>query len=344
MGKRLDKKDALTLYQEAPLPELGDTANQISGRFNKTGFSTFVIDRNINYTNICQTQCKFCAFYRKTDSPDAYVLSSEEILRKVEEAYNAGATQIMLQGGLNPDLPFDYYIDILKKIKSKFRIYIHSFSPPEIIHFTKISNFSIPMVLNKLKDAGLDSIPGGGAEILVDHVRKTISPKKISGTEWLGVMEQAHNAGFKTTATMMMGSVENFGDRIMHMEFIRSLQDKTSGFRAFIPWTFQPGFTELGGTKNSRYDYLKTLAISRLFLDNIINIQGSWVTQGKDIGQLSLWFGANDLGSIMLEENVVKAAGTSYQITRNEIIQLIRDASKIPAERNTEYNIIKIFN
>ncbi|MBI5418040.1 dehypoxanthine futalosine cyclase [Candidatus Poribacteria bacterium] len=343
-GKRLTMKDALTLYNNVSLPELGEAANKYREQFHKNNIATFIVDRNINYTNICKTKCSFCAFYREPDSKEAYVLSEKQILEKVNEANDAGATQIMLQGGLNPDLPFDYYLNMLKSIKLLFKnIRIHSFSPPEIIHFTKISNYSISEVLLKLKEAGLDSIPGGGAEILVDDVRQKISPKKISGKEWLDVMEQAHKAGFKTTATMMMGSVETFEDRLTHFEYIREMQDRTNGFRAFIPWTFQPGYTKLGGKKNSRYDYLKTLAISRLFFDNIPNIQGSWVTQGKDIGQLSLWFGGNDMGSIMLEENVVKAAGVSYHITKEEMINLIRFAGRIPGERNTEYKIIETF-
>ncbi|MBI5207346.1 MAG: dehypoxanthine futalosine cyclase [Candidatus Firestonebacteria bacterium] len=343
-GKRLEKKEALVLLKEAPLPEIGKTANHFREKYKQNNLATFVVDRNINYTNICINHCSFCAFYRDKDSKDAYVLSDTEILEKVKEAHKAGATQIMLQGGLHPDLPFDYYINMLVKIKSAFKnICIHSFSPPEIIHFTKITNYSISDILTRLKEAGLNSIPGGGAEILEDRIRGKISPKKITGQVWLNVMEQAHNHGFKTTATMMMGSIESFSDRLTHLEYIRNLQDKTKGFRAFIPWIFQPGHTELGGRKTSTYDYLKTLAISRLFLDNIPNIHGSWVTCGKEIGQISLWYGANDLGSIMLEENVVKATGVSYRLSKNEMIDLIRTAGLTPAQRDTEYNIIKTY-
>ncbi len=344
-GKRLTKDEALILFQNAPLPEIGKVADTFRHRFFPSNLATFIVDRNINYTNVCINRCSFCAFYRDLKSLDAYVLSHNQILEKVKEAHDAGAVQIMLQGGLHPELSFDYYIDMIRKIKISFKnIFIHSFSPPEIIHLSKISHYSITEILTKLKEAGLDSLPGAGAEILVDHVRKKISPNKISGLEWLNVNEQAHLLGFKTTATMMMGSVESVEDRITHLEYIRNLQDKTHGFRAFIPWTYEPGFTQLGGYKISRYNYLKTLAISRLFLDNIKNIQGSWVTQGKDIGQITLWFGANDLGSIMLEENVVKAAGVSYRITKDEMIQLIAEAKKIPAERDTTYEILKIYS
>ena len=262
---------------------------------------------------------------------------------KVEEAVSLGATQIMLQGGLNPDLKIEYYEDVLKKIKNKFKVFIHSLSPPEICHISNVSQLSIKEVLIRLKDAGLDSLPGGGAEMLVDRVRHEISPNKINTEKWLTVMETAHGIGFESTATMMMGSIETAAERIEHLKKIRDLQDRTGGFRAFIPWTFTSGNTELGGKELSSIEYLRTLAVSRIYLDNVKNIQGSWVTQGKDIGQISLFFGANDLGSIMLEENVVKAAGTENRITEDEMVDLIKRAGKNPVQRNTEYCVVKTY-
>jgi cyclic dehypoxanthinyl futalosine synthase len=340
---RITDDDALRLFKEADLISLGKLAQERSAVFHPPEQVTFIIDRNINYTNICTSGCRFCAFYREASSPDAYFLSPAEILEKVSEAVAIGATQIMLQGGLNPLLGMDYFTDVLQTIKKHYAIFIHSFSPPEIIHLTKISGLSIEAVLKKLCAAGLDSLPGGGAEILSDRVRHLISPHKISTGEWLSVMHTAHQIGMKTTATMMIGSVETIEERVAHLRSIRDLQDKTNGFRAFIPWSFKTTNTELGGEEVSSLDYLRTLAISRIYLDNIENIQGSWVTQGPDIGQMTLLFGANDLGSIMLEENVVRAAGASYRLTESEMVTLIRSADKIPAQRNTEYKIIKTY-
>ena len=323
--------------------EIGQLAQGRAARRHAPDQATFLIDRNINYTNICTSKCRFCAFYRTADAPDAYVLSPEAILEKVAEAARLGATQIMLQGGLNPGLGLPWYEDVLQRIKKDFTIFIHSFSPPEIHSLAKKEQLSYEAVITRLRDAGLDSIPGAGAEILTDGVRARISPEKISGATWLAVMEAAHSIGLKTTATMMMGSIETPQDRIEHLRLLRTLQDKTGGFRAFIPWTFKAVNTELGGTETSSLDYLRTLALSRIYLDNIDNIQGSWVTQGKDIGQMTLFFGANDLGSIMLEENVVRAAGSSNRITETGMVELISRAGKKPAQRDTQYRIVKTY-
>jgi cyclic dehypoxanthinyl futalosine synthase len=340
-GSRIDEDEALRLFLEAGLLDLGQLAQGRAARLHPPGRATFLVDRNINYTNICTSRCRFCAFYRTEDDPDAYELTPEEILEKVSEAVQLGATQIMLQGGLNPRLGLAWFEDVVRRIKQRFAVFVHSFSPPEIHHLAKKEQLSYAAVIARLRDAGLDSIPGAGAEILTDGVRARISPEKISGRAWLAVMEAAHQVGLRTTATMMLGTVETPRDRIDHLRLLRELQDKTSGFRAFIPWTFKAGNTELGGRETSSLDYLRTLALSRIYLDNIENIQGSWVTQGRDIGQMTLFFGANDLGSIMLEENVVRAAGSSNSITEAEMAELIRRAGRQPAQRNTEYRIIK---
>lgn len=339
-GKRISEDEALELLRGADLLTLGQLAQKSMRRFHPAETASFLIDRNINYTNICVSKCRFCAFYRNEGDADAYLLTLEEIIEKISEAVALGATQIMLQGGLHPGLGLDYFEPLLKKIKADFTVFVHSFSPPEIHHLSKLSGLPLEDVLKRLRDAGLDSLPGGGAEIFSERVRHEVSPEKISGKIWLEVMEAAHRAGLKTTATMMMGSIETFQERIEHLKSIRELQDRTAGFRAFIPWTFKAGNTDLGGSEASSIDYLKTLAVSRIYLDTIENIQGSWVTQGKDIGQMSLFFGANDLGSIMLEENVVRAAGSSNKITKAEMVDLIRRAGKVPVQRNTEYKIV----
>jgi len=342
-GERINEQEALDLLQEEDFFVLGQLAQERLQKFHSLGQASFCIDRNINYTNICESKCRFCAFYRLKDDPDAYVLSSEEIAVKVKEAVSLGAIQIMLQGGLNPDLKIEYYEDVLKKLRNNFNVFIHSLSPPEIFHISEVSRLSLKEVLVRLKRAGLDSIPGGGAEMLVDRVRHEISPNKINTEKWLAVMETAHGVGLESTATMMMGSIETAAERIEHLKKIRDLQDRTGGFRSFIPWTFTSGNTELGGKELSSIEYLRTLAVSRIYLDNVKNIQGSWVTQGKDIGQISLFFGANDLGSIMLEENVVKAAGAKNRITETEMAQLIKKAGKEPLQRNTEYCVVKTY-
>ncbi len=342
-GKRLSTEEAVRLFQETELLELANAADAVRRNKHPEGVVTFLIDRNINYTNICQNQCSFCAFYRPRGHPDAYVLSQEQIENKVAETLELSGTQVMLQGGINPDLKLNFYTNMFRELKKKFRIRIHSLSPPEIVHIADSGGLSIADVLGELIKAGLDSLPGGGAEILVDSVRQRISPRKISSAQWLEVMEEAHRQGLKTTATMMIGTVETVEDRISHLRKIRDLQDQTGGFMSFIPWTFQPGNTALGGRAVSSIEYLRTLSISRLFLDNFPNVQGSWVTQGRDIGQVCLSFGANDLGSIMIEENVVRAAGISHRITVDEMVDLIRKAGKIPAQRDTEFNILKVY-
>ncbi|NLP42642.1 MAG: dehypoxanthine futalosine cyclase [Veillonellaceae bacterium] len=340
----LNQADAVAMLTDADILELGRQANAVREQFHPSNIVTFVIDRNINYTNVCTNECRFCAFYRSKEHSDAYLLPQNVIMEKIQETVDAGGTQIMLQGGLHPDLGLDYYLGLLQTIKKAFNITIHSFSPAEIVHMAHKSSLSIKETLYRLKSAGLDSLPGGGAEILVDEVRQRVSPKKISAGSWLEVMEAAHDVGLETTATMVIGMGETYVQRIEHMEKVRALQQKTGGFRAFIMWSFQPGNTVLGGGKVSSWDYLKTLAVARIYLNNFSHVQGSWVTQGQNIGQLTLAFGANDLGSIMLEENVVKAAGTSYNMSIERMVNMIRAAGRIPAQRDTEYNIIKRFD
>ena len=339
----ISAQEALNLLKHEDILVLGKMADKIRQQKHPDNVVSFVVDRNINYTNICTSECKFCAFYRKEENSDTYVLSNEVIMEKIKETIEAGGTQIMLQGGLNPNLRLGYYVDLLKMIKSKYNITIHSFSPAEIVHIAKQENMSVKAVLLSLHEAGLDSLPGGGAEILVDEIRYKISPKKITADQWLNVMEEAHKIGMKSTATMVIGFGETLEQGIEHMQKIKELQEKTGGFRAFITWTFQPGNTELGGKKTNAWEYLRTLAVTRIYLDNIEHIQGSWVTQGQETGQITLAFGANDLGSIMLEENVVRAAGTAYEMSINKMVNLITASGKIPAQRDTEYNIIKKF-
>ena len=342
-GGRLSTKEAVFIFKEAQLLDLAYAADALCRFKHPDGVATFQIDRNINYTNICKNQCSFCAFFRPKEHPEAYVLSQQEINRKVAETVTLNGTQIMLQGGIHPDLGMRFYTDMFSEIKRAYKVKIHSLSPPEIVHIAETEHITVRDALFALTQSGLDSLPGGGAEILVDRVRQRISPRKISSSQWLDVMEEAHRIGLKTTATMMFGTVESTEERIVHLQKIRDLQDKTGGFMSFIPWTFQPGNTTLGGKQVSSVEYLRMLSISRLFLDNIENVQGSWVTQGKDIGQMCLSFGANDLGSIMIEENVVKAAGVSYRMTTEEMVDLIRKAGKTPALRNTEFGILKTF-
>lgn len=343
-GGRLEKDDIVDLFNSNELLLIGRTADLIRKKLHPENIVTFVIDRNINYTNVCRTRCRFCAFYRNENDPDAYVLSIEEIYDKIQETVDCGGTQILMQGGLHPGLPLDFYTDMLKKIKERFpHIHLHSFSPPEIIHISRISGLSVQEVLEKLRAAGLDSIPGGGAEILDNRVRQYISPHKISWEQWIDVMKTAHKMGMKTTATMMFGSVETYEERANHLIRLREAQDETGGFRAFIPWSFQPANTALGGKPSTGVEYLKTLAISRLVLDNIPNLQASWVTQGAKMAQVSLSFGANDFGGTMLEENVVRAAGVSYHVPMDEIIHAIKDAGFTPAQRDTGYNILKYY-
>ncbi len=338
---RLDVEEGLALFRHADLLTLGELANGVRKRLHPERLVTFVVDRNINYTNICVNKCKFCAFYREAGSPDAYVLTTDEIFRKIEETISQGGTQILMQGGVHPDLGIEYFEDLFSSIKSRFTIQIHSLSPAEISFVAKRADLSIEDALKRLKASGLDSIPGGGAEILVDRVRKKVSPNKIRWRQWAAVMKAAHLLGMPTTATMMFGSLETEKEILEHLVRLRDIQDETRGFTAFIPWTYQPGNTELGGRSATAVEYLKTLALSRLMLDNFDNVQASWVTQGAKIAQVALEFGANDFGSTMIEENVVAAAGVTFRMTRQEIINLITDAGYTPAQRDTRYNILK---
>ena len=339
---RLTVEDGVRLFDDDPI-ELGLRADCI--RRKKFGdVTTFIIDRNINYTNVCQNECRFCAFFRRAGAKDAYLLSIDESLDKVRETVEAGGTQVMIQGGLNPALDLKYFETMFRAIKRRYSITIHSLTATEIDWLARSSGLTVVDVLKRLQAAGLDSLPGGGAEILVDAIRKKISPKKISTDGWLGVMRAAHSIGMKTTATMVIGFGETAAQRIEHMEKIRRLQDETGGFRAFITWTFQPTNTALGGSKVSAWDYMRTLAISRIYLDNVDHIQGSWVTQGERLGQLTQTFGADDLGSIMLEENVVRAAGTSFEMSTRKMIELIEGAGFRPAQRLTDYSILKIYS
>ena len=350
--ERINRDEALALFKSADLLDLGEKADGIRKALHPEGMVTFVVDRNINYTNVCINQCRFCAFYRDAESPEAYVLSEEELFKKIEETIALEGTQILIQGGLHPDLGLDYYTALLKSIKARFEINVHGFSPPEVCYLAKKHNLTIRETIQILKDAGLDSIPGGGAEILSDRVREVLSPKKIKSGEWLRVMEEAHGLGMRTTATMMFGSVEAPEDIIEHLDAIRSLQDRTGGFTAFIPWSFQPGNTELSrdeaGLQGSirpatAVDYLRVLALSRLYLDNVQNVQASWVTQGLKLAQVALRFGANDFGSTMIEENVVRAAGVNYFVSKEDIISAIKAAGFEAVQRNTYYKIIRKF-
>jgi len=340
-GDRIGPDEALRIYREADLLDMGVAALARRRGIHGHGPVTFLIDRNINYTNVCISRCRFCAFYRDAESPEAFLLSHDEIEARVREAVDAGATQVMLQGGIHRSIGLDWFLDLFRRIKKRCPVHLHSLSPPEIHFLAKQSGFSVPEVLTFLIDAGLDSLPGGGAEILADHVRRRISPGKILTGEWLSVMEAAHGLGLPTTATMMFGTGESLQDRIDHLTRIRQLQDRTAGFISFIPWTFQPANTELAVGGATTLDYLRTLALSRLFLDNVRNIQGSWVTQGPQIGQLCLEFGANDLGSIMLEENVVRAAGTSHRLRKEEMVKLILSSRNACAQRNTLFHIVQ---
>lgn len=343
-GQRLSLEDGMVLMEAKDILLIGQAANLIRALKHPEQIVTFVIDRNINYTNICECKCRFCAFFKDVRAKDSFVLSNEEIFTKIEETIAQGGTQILMQGGLHPGLPFDFYLQLLKEIKNRYNIHMHSFSAPEIMHMCKISGLPLKEVLLQLKAAGLDSIPGGGAEILDNRVRKYISPNKITWEEWMSVMTTAHGIGMKSTATMMFGSIETLEERLLHMIRVRDAQDQTGGFTAFIPWSFQPGNTDLGGDTSSGLEYLKTLAVSRIMLDNVPNIQASWVTQGAKMAQLSLTFGANDFGSTMLEENVVRAAGVSHYVPMSEIIKSIKDAGFRAAQRNTYYDIIRFYD
>jgi len=371
-NNRISKKDGLRLLKKTDLLQLGRMADEMRKGLHPDGIVTFIVDRNINYTNVCINRCRFCAFWRDENDPEAYLLERGDLFKKIEETIQLGGTQILIQGGLHPKLDISYFLSLLKDIKNRFDINVHGFSPPEICYMADKSDLTIPETLHLLRDAGLDSMPGGGAEILSDRVREILSPRKIKSDKWLKVMEQTHKLGMKTTATMMFGSIEKAEDIIEHLDAVRNLQDKTGGFTAFIPWSFQPGNTELAKSqerraKNSKQrakslerrvkrddlarkihpatavEYLRILAFSRIYLDNIKNIQASWVTQGLKLAQVALRFGANDFGSTMLEENVIASTGISYRVSKEDIIKAIRDTGFNPAQRNTYYKILRYF-
>jgi cyclic dehypoxanthinyl futalosine synthase len=339
-GERLTREDGVRLLRDADLIELGLLADAVRERLHPEGVVTYIIDRNINYTNVCNAQCAFCAFYRDLPSAEGYLLSKAELARKIEETLELGGRQILLQGGLHPDLGIEYYEELFRWMKSSYPIWIHGLSPAEVQHVVKVSKLSLEETLRRLMAAGLDSIPGGGAEILADRVRRILGIAKGSTAEWLEVMEAAHRLGMKTTATMMFGHVETLEERVDHLLHLRALQDRTGGFTAFIGWTFQPENTALAGDELTSFQYLRTLAVARLMLDNFPSVQASWVTQGPKIGQVSLRFGANDFGSLMIEENVVSAAGAHFRLTEAQIARNIQDAGFVPKRRNMHYEIV----
>ncbi|MCG6157600.1 cyclic dehypoxanthinyl futalosine synthase [Rubinisphaera margarita] len=341
-GERLTREEGVQLLESHDLVAIGAAADAVTKRLHPEQFRTYNIDRNINYTNACTAVCDFCAFYRPPSHPDVYVLPMETLLEKIQETVELGGDQILLQGGLHPKLPLEWYEDMLRGIKDAFpQVNVHGFSPPEIHHFTKISKLPLETVLERLKAAGLGSLPGGGGEILVDRVRKEITRGKVLTDDWLNVNRVWHKLGGKSTATMMFGHVETLAERIEHLDRLREVQDETGGFTAFICWTFQPDNTEMDHIPpTGAFEYLKTQAVSRLFLDNFPNIQSSWVTQGAKIGQIALSFGANDMGSLMIEENVVSKAGTVHHLTLDTIRRCITDAGYIPRQRNVFYEYI----
>jgi cyclic dehypoxanthinyl futalosine synthase len=341
-GSRVTPDEALVLYRDAPTHWLARTADHVRARKHPDGIVTYIIDRNVNYTNVCVARCNFCAFYRPVGDAEGYVLGFDEIFRKIDETKAVGGVQLLLQGGHNPDLPLQWYEDLFRAIKQRYPEFkLHALSPPEVIHLSRMSKLSVREVIDRLIAAGLDSIPGGGAEILVDRVRKLLNCyNKASADEWLDVMRHAHCAGLRTTATMMYGTVESMEERLEHLFRLRALQDETGGFTAFITWSYQPEHTERGGYEATGIEYLRTLAVSRLVLDNFDNIQASWVTQGGKVGQLSLAFGANDMGSVMIEENVVRAAGASYCMDEVEIVRNVEDAGFVAKRRNMHYDIL----
>ncbi|WP_304045286.1 cyclic dehypoxanthinyl futalosine synthase [Desulfovibrio piger] len=338
-GKRLDRAAAEALYYGASLHTLARLAHAMRLRLHPEPIVTYVGDRNINYSNVCVCACRFCAFFRAPESGEGYVITREEMARKIDETLRLGGTQILLQGGHHPDLPLEWYEDLLRWMRATWpSLHIHAFSPPEIFFWSRKFGLGVDEVISRLKAAGLDSIPGGGAEILQNDVRAQVSPNKCSADQWLHVMERAHNLGMRTTATMMFGHEEEPRHRLDHLFAVREVQDRTHGFTAFIPWTFQPAHTRINVTAPLPAPaYLRLLAVSRLVLDNIPNIQSSWVTMGPEVAQLALFYGANDFGSLMIEENVVAAAGVSYHLTRHEIHKIIRAAGFTPVQRTMNY-------
>ncbi|MBE0341400.1 dehypoxanthine futalosine cyclase [Paenibacillus sp. 28ISP30-2] len=351
-GERLNLEDTVALFESDEVEKIGHAANKVMNRMHPDPIKTFVIGRNINYTNVCDVYCRFCAFYRRPGSDEGYVLPDEVIFQKIKETQEVGGTEILMQGGVNPNLPFSYYTDLLKAIKERFPdITMHSFSPAEIHKMKEKSGLSMEDTIRAIHEAGLDSLPGGGGEILDDRTRRKISRLKGSWRDWMDVMQTAHKVGMNTTATMVIGFGELMEERALHLLRVRDAQDEcienkydSEGFLAFIPWTFQPDNTNLKKERQTPEEYLKTVAISRLVLDNIKHIQSSWVTMGPEVGKKSLYYGCDDFGSTMIEENVVSAAGATYKVNIESILQLIRETGHVPAQRNTRYDIIRTFD
>jgi cyclic dehypoxanthinyl futalosine synthase len=343
-GGRISPEQALLLYTDAPFHALGEAADAVRRRRYPENIVTYIIDRNINYTNVCVTACKFCAFYRAPKHAEGWSHPTEEILRRCGEAVELGATQVMLQGGHHPDYGVEYYENLFSAVKRAYpQLVIHSIGPSEILHMSKVSGVTIEEAVRRIKAAGLDSIAGAGAEMLPDRPRRAIAPLKESGARWLEVMEVAHGLGVESTATMMMGTGETNAERVEHIRMIRDVQDRTGGFRSFIPWTYQPENNHLKGrTQATNLEYLRFVAVSRLFFDNVNHLQASWLTTGKDVGQLSLHMGVDDLGSIMLEENVISSAGAKHRSKLTELVAMIRSADRIPAQRDTLYRHMKV--
>ncbi len=342
-GERMSDEDALVLLRSNDLVRLGAAARAVRDRVTNPNEVTFIIDRNVNYTNFCVSDCDFCAFYRLPRDPEGYVLPKSVIFRKIEETLGLGGTALLLQGGHHPGLRIEYYEDLFSSIKARYPIHLHALSPSEVLHIGKYSKLTLPETITRLRAAGLDSIPGGGAEVLVDRVRKIIAPKKTTTAEWLGVMREAHRQGMSTSATMMYGTVDTLEERVEHLRRLRELQDEQPGFRAFVCWSYQSGGGSRRGDDHQNTtaaDYLMMLAVSRLYLDNFTHFQSSWVTQGLRIGQLALEFGCDDMGSIMIEENVVRAAGTAFRLDTQRMVSAIQATGRVAVQRDTRYNVI----
>lgn len=340
-GERISRADAEALFACEDLPALGALADAARRRHHPDPVVTYVVGCNLNYTNVCWVRCKFCAFYRPPGDPEGYILTREQMSRRIQALVDIGGRELLLQGGVNPNLKLDYYLDLLRWIKSTWDVHLHAFSPVEVTYIAKISELSLEETLGRLREAGLDTLPGAGGEILVDRVRREISPLKDTSEEWIEVMRTCHKVGIRTSATMMYGSVETAAERVEHLDRVRGLQDETGGFNSFITWSFVPDETELAHLeRSSGFDYLRTTAIARIFLDNVRSIQASWVTQGPKIAQMSLRFGVNDFGSTVLEENVVSAAGGTHRMDLPEMIRLIEDAGYRAVPRDTGYNLL----
>lgn len=340
-GERISTAEAEALFTCEDLPALGALADTVRRRLHPEPVVTYVVGCNLNYTNVCWVRCRFCAFYRPPGDPEGYILTRDQMAERIQALVELGGRELLLQGGVNPNLKLDYYLDLLKWIKATWDVHLHAFSPVEVTYIAKISGLTLEQALGRLREAGLDTLPGAGGEILADRVRTEISPLKDSADEWIEVMRTCHTAGIRTSSTMMYGSVESIAERVEHLDRIRRLQDETGGFNSFIAWSFVPDATELAGTpRASGFDYLRTMAVARLFLDNVPNFQASWVTQGAKIAQVSLRFGVNDFGSTVLEENVVSAAGGTHRMDLPGMIRLIEDAGYRAVPRNTDYTLL----